>query len=124
MPFTLAHAAAAIPFRRTRLIASAVVVGCFAPDFEYFIRLAPKGQFGHTLLGLFVFDLPLSLAVYWIFHRYGKGPLWASLPRSIRQRVKLGPSVVKLTGVTQFAIVSLSILVGAATHFFWDSFTH
>jgi len=124
MPFTLAHAAAAIPFRRTKLIASAVVIGCFAPDFEYFIRLAPKGGFGHTLPGLFVFDLPLGLAVYWLFHRYGKEPLWAWLPEGVRQRVKLGPRIAPLNGIAQSALVSLSILVGAATHILWDSFTH
>jgi hypothetical protein len=124
MPFTFAHAGAAIPFRRTKLIASAVVVGCFAPDFEYFIKLAPKGGFGHTVLGLFVFDLPLGLAVYWVFHRYGKEPLSAWLPKGVRQRVKVGPSIAELRGVGQFALVSLSILVGATTHIFWDSFTH
>jgi hypothetical protein len=124
VPFTLAHAAAALPFRRTKLIASAVVVGCFAPDFEYFIRFAPKGGFGHTLAGLFAFDLPLGLAVYWLFHRYAKEPLWAWLPEDARQRVKLGPRTAPLRGVAQSALVSLSILVGAATHILWDSFTH
>jgi hypothetical protein len=124
MPFTLAHAAAAIPFRRTKLIASAVVIGCFAPDFEYFIRLEPKGGFGHTLPGLFAFDLPLGLAVYLLFHRYGKEPLWAWMPEGVRQRVKLGPRIAPLNGIAQSALVSLSILVGAATHILWDSFTH
>lgn len=124
MPFTLAHAAAALPFRRTKLIASAVVVGCFAPDFEYFIRLAPKGGFGHTLPGLFALDLPLGLAVYWLFHRYAKEPLWAWLPEDARQRVKLDPRMAPLRGAAQSALVSLSILVGAATHILWDSFTH
>jgi hypothetical protein len=124
MPFTLAHAAAALPFRRTKLIASAVVVGCFAPDFEYFIRLAPRGGFGHTLPGLFVFDLPLGLAVYWLFHRYAKEPLWTCLPEDARQRVKLGPSTSPFGGAVQSALVSLSILVGGATHILWDSFTH
>ena len=44
MPFTLSHAAAALPFRRTRLIKSALVIGCFAPDFEYFIPLCTSRQ--------------------------------------------------------------------------------
>jgi hypothetical protein len=42
MPFTLSHAAAALLFRRTRLVLSAVVVGCCAPDFVYFL------EFGRT----------------------------------------------------------------------------
>jgi len=124
MPFTLAHAAAALPFRRTKLIASAVVIGCFAPDFEYFIRLAPKGGFGHTLPGLLAFDLPVGLAVHWLFHRYGREPLWAWLPDRVRQRVKASPRMAPLRGIAQSALVSLSILVGAATHILWDSVTH
>jgi len=127
MPFTLAHAAAALPFRRTKLIQSAVVIGCFVPDFGYFVRLAPKAggghTFGHTLTGLFVLDLPLGMAVFWLFHRYAKEPLWTWLPEAIRQRVKLGPRT-PLKGVAQSALVLLSILVGAATHILWDSVTH
>lgn len=124
MPFTISHAAAALPFRHTRLIPSAVVVGCFAPDFEYFIRLAPRGAFGHTLPGMIVLDLPLGLAVLWLFHRYAKEPLWAWLPTASRQRVKLGPSPFAVRSAARFALISLSILVGTATHILWDSFTH
>lgn len=120
----IAHAAASLPFRRTKLIASAVVIGCFAPDFEYFIRLAPKGGFGHTFPGLFALDLPLGLAVYWLFHRYVREPLWAWLPDGIRQRVKLNPRMGPLRGIARSALVSLSILVGAVTHILWDSLTH
>ena len=124
MPFTLAHAAAALPFRRTRLIPSALVIGCFAPDFEDFVRLAPGGGFGHTLPGVFAFDLPLALAALWIFHRYAKEPLWTWLPKSVRQRVKLGPCRFSLRGGTRIALVLASILIGVATHILWDSLTH
>ena len=85
MPFTLAHAAAALPFRRTRLILSAVVVGTFAPDFEYFLRLVPGGHFGHTLPGVFVLDLPLSLVVLWLFHTYMREPIMTLLPEPIQR---------------------------------------
>lgn len=124
MPFTLAHAAAALPFRRTRLMLSAVVFGCFAPDFEYFIRLAPKGKFGHTLPGLFVFDLPFGLIMLWLFHRYAKEPLWTWLPEGLRRRTKLGPRMLPLKSPAQAALILVSILVGSVTHILWDSFTH
>ena len=91
MPFTLSHAAAALPFRRTRLIMSAVVVGCLAPDFEYFIPFAHHGGYGHTLAGAFEFDLPLGLAVLWLFHRYAKEPLAACLPEGARERIASQP---------------------------------
>lgn len=124
MPFTFAHAAAALPFRRTRLIFSAVVVGCMAPDFMYFIRLGPFGKIGHTFTGLFVFDLPVGLVVLWLFHRYAKEPLWAWLPSAMRKRTKLGPSHISLGSPSEFALISLSILIGSVTHILWDSFTH
>jgi hypothetical protein len=124
VPFTLAHAAAALPFLRTRLIPSALVIGCFAPDFEDFIRFAPRGAFGHTLAGVFLLDLPLALAALWIFHTYAKEPLWAWLPKSVRQRVKLGPCRFSLQGRGQVALVLASILIGVATHILWDSLTH
>ncbi|HEV2278346.1 MAG TPA: DUF4184 family protein [Acidobacteriaceae bacterium] len=120
MPFTLSHAAAALPFRRTRLIMSAVVVGCFAPDFEYFLGI--HGGFGHTLTGILVFDLPLALAVLWLFHRYAKEPLAACLPEGTRERLHLRS--LSIDSVSRLAMVILSILAGIATHILWDSFTH
>jgi hypothetical protein len=119
---------AALALRHSKLIQSAVVIGCFLPDFEYFVRLAPKvvvgHTFSHTLLGLFVIDLPLGMAIFWLFHRYAKQPLWTWLPETIRQRVKLDPRTPPLKGAAQSALVLFSILVGAATHILWDSFTH
>ena len=122
MPFTLSHAAAALPFRRTRLKASAVVVGCFAPDFEYF--LGHHGAFGHRLQGLFAFDLPLGFAVLWLFHHYAKEPLAACLPEGARRRFVLGRKSLSIDSFWRFAIIVFSILVGIATHILWDSFTH
>src|SRR5262245_60819187 len=81
MPFTAAHAVAALPFRRTRLYSAAFVVGCLSPDFEYFLRLVPRGSFGHTLPGVFLLGLPLSLAVLWLFQRYVADALVAVAPR-------------------------------------------
>jgi hypothetical protein len=124
MPFTLAHAAAALPFRRTRLIMSAVVVGCFAPDFEYFLPFGHHGSFGHTLTGMFAFDLPLGLAMLWLFHRYAKEPLAACLPEGARERLHLGPPTLSINSISSLALTVFSILVGIATHFFWDAFTH
>jgi Domain of unknown function (DUF4184) len=124
VPFTLSHAAAALPFRRTRLVFSAVVFGSFAPDYEYFLRFGPWGKFGHSTLGIFVFDLPASLIMLWLFHRYAKEPLWAWLPERVRQRVILGPRTLPLKGIRQIALVLVSILIGVITHILWDSVTH
>jgi hypothetical protein len=122
MPFTLAHAAAVLPFRRTRLIMSALVVGCFAPDFEYF--LGHHGSFGHTLTGMFALDLPLGLVVLWLFHRYAKEPLAACLPEGARERLNLGSNTLPINSFSSFALIVCSLLVGIATHISWDAFTH
>lgn len=124
MPFTPAHAAAAIPFRRTRLIPSALAVGCFSPDFEYFLRLGPKGGFGHTLTGLFVFDLPVSLLILWLFHAYATDPILAWLPAGVCQRLPSSTALSSMRNVRGIALISVSILIGGATHLLWDSFTH
>ncbi|HKN19997.1 MAG TPA: DUF4184 family protein [Terracidiphilus sp.] len=124
MPFTLSHPAAAIPFLRTRLVPSALVIGCMAPDFEYFLHFAPGGGFGHTLAGVFLFDLPAAFIVLWLFHVYAKDPLYAWLPGSVRRRIRLGPAALPVRNIAQLALVLLSILVGVATHILWDSFTH
>ena len=122
MPFTLSHAAAALPFRRTKLMMSAVVVGCFAPDFEYF--LGHHGSFGHRLPGMFLFDLPLGFLALWLFHRYAKEPLAACLPARARERFELGPKSLSIDSVSRFVLIAVSILIGIATHILWDSFTH
>src|SRR5271165_5815984 len=87
VPFTLSHAAAALPFRRARLVPSALVIGTFAPDLEYFIRLVPGGGWGHTIAGAFGMDLPLGLVCLWLFHRWVKIPLAYLLPDSVRGRL-------------------------------------
>jgi len=124
MPFTLSHAAAALPFRRTHLVMSALVMGTFAPDFEYFIPFWHHGAFGHTLAGVFEFDLPVALVALWAFHHYAKEPLAACLPEGARDRLHLGPRSLSISSPSQLALIAFSILVGIATHIVWDSFTH
>jgi len=124
MPFTLCHPAAVIPFLRTRLIPSALVIGCMAPDFEYFIRRNGVSGYGHTLPGVFVFDLPMSLVVLWLFHVFAKEPLYSWFPVNVQQRIDTGRRAFPARTAAEFVLVLLSILIGTATHIFWDSFTH
>lgn len=125
VPFTLAHAAAALPFRRWRFVVpSALVVGTFAPDFEYLLRLSPRGRFGHTLIGSFVLTLPLALLVLWIFHAFVKVPAAMLLPEAIRRRLPNDLDKFRFGGAARFALIVASILLGIATHLLWDSFTH
>jgi hypothetical protein len=124
MPFTLAHGAAALPFRRFRLVPSALLLGTFAPDFLYFIRLKPGGHFGHTLLGTFFVSLPLALIVLWLFHTFVKLPMASLLPAAIQRRLADHLVEFRFAGAARFALIVCSVLVGIATHLAWDSFTH
>src|SRR5208282_3822629 len=122
MPFTLAHPAAALPFRKTGLVISAVVVGSMAPDFEYFLRLSPQGRYFHSLPGLIIYTLPVALAVLWLFHRSVKFAVLRLLPNRIRMR--LSCTEFSFGNSRRFALLVLSVSVGALTHVIWDSFTH
>ena len=124
MPFTPAHAAAALPLLRFRLVPSALVVGTMAPDFEYFLRFAPGGGFGHTIPGAFLQSLPLALIVLWIFHAVVKAPLVQLLPHGVRRRIAVRAERFRFGGPARFLLIVVSALVGIATHLAWDSFTH
>ncbi|MEU8842498.1 DUF4184 family protein [Streptomyces roseus] len=137
MPFTLSHAAAVLPaVRRTGrargpLIASALVLGSFAPDTFYFADAVVSGAwtygaFAHSLPGVFTADavLTAALAGCWLLLRE---PLVALLPRRRQGRVYAfvrgedwrgrGPARVA-------AWFYLSAVAGSLTHVVWDSFTH
>ena len=123
MPFTPAHAAAALPFVRF-LVPSALVVGTMAPDFEYFLRFAPGGGFGHTIPGAFLLSLPLALLVLWTFHLLLKDPLVLLCPEGFRRRIQAHAVPFRFGGPARFLFIVVSALAGIATHLMWDSFTH
>ena len=120
MPFTVSHAAAAMPLwrlSRYRLVASALVVGAMAPDFEYLAHLSARRTIGHTLPGLVVLCVPLSLAALFLWHRLIV-PVWAPrLGRSAPPRFAFGPG-------PRLGAVVVSVLVGSLSHLVWDAFTH
>jgi hypothetical protein len=124
LPFTFSHPAAVLPFARTKLCFSALVVGSLSPDFLYFLVLAPRGGFGHRLPGLFLFCLPASLCVLYVFHRLIKRPAAELLPDYVRLRVE--PQLERFTFLpaSRLALVVASALLGALTHVGWDAFTH
>lgn len=124
MPFTPSHVAAAFPFRRSRLVWSALIVGSMAPDFEYFLRLAPEGRHGHSLPGVFLLTLPLAIATLWLFHKFVKVPLVELMPEALERRLIPYTGEFRFGGVKRFALIVTSILVGVLTHLVWDSFTH
>jgi hypothetical protein len=102
---------------------SGLVIGSIAPDMAYFLpsRLDPFGS--HTIAGLFVFCVPVGLAIYYAFHSVVAPLLFDLVPELLRGRLPAAWTGTRLPERPPEAVVS-SILLGAATHLIWDSFTH
>lgn len=101
-----------------------MVVGSMAPDFYYFALVPDVLRFGHTLKGLFVFCIPLGLALLWLFHSVLKKPLLALAPAHLRNR--MSPETMKFSfwPASRMAWILISMVIGWMTHVAWDSFTH
>ncbi|MGV3540182.1 MAG: DUF4184 family protein [Rufibacter sp.] len=128
MPFTFSHPAAIFAFlklpQKWRSM-TGLIIGSMAPDFEKFLRMSEHDPYSHTWKSLFYFNLPLGLLLAFIFHGLVRDALIQNLPRFLRLRFT---RYVGFNWVAYFkrnyAVVLLSILVGAASHLAWDSFTH
>ena len=124
MPFTLSHAAAALPFRRFKPVWPALVIGTMAPDFEYFLRLSDEGRTGHHFPGLVIITLPLAILVFCLFECYVRKPIVELLPLALQRRLQNHLKSRSVTGWKSFAVVMAWILCGIATHLAWDWCTH
>lgn len=124
MPFTVAHAAAVLPVRKVGFVISAFVVGTFAPDFEYFVRLTPRIRIGHTWPGVLFITVPACLTVLWLFHAFLKRPAAALLPVVMERRIAPYLEGFRFGGIRRFSLIVLSLSAGIGTHLLWDLFTH
>lgn len=124
MPFTLSHAAAALPLRRLNLVWSAFLIGSMAPDFPYIIGNTDYRSLGHAFPGVIEFTLPVSILALWVFHVAIKRPGSTLLPRGVRQRLQGQLGAFKFGGPARFLAILFSIVLGIATHLAWDTFTH
>ena len=127
MPFTFSHPAIVLPLTKARLKLSAtgLIIGSMIPDFEYFIRMRDRSRYSHTLTGIFWFDVPLALLVCFIYHLVVRNSLFDNLPSFLKDRF----SVYKRFDWSRYflknwAIVLVSIIIGAASHIVWDGVTH
>ena len=124
MPFTVSHAAAALPLRRLNLVWSAFLVGSMAPDFPYVVGTVKYRSLGHDFPGVVMFTLPMSFAVLWLYHFAIKRPAAGLLPISMQQRLSSQLGEFKFGGVARFSAIAFSLFLGVATHLLWDSLTH
>ncbi|WP_405425497.1 DUF4184 family protein [Streptomyces erythrochromogenes] len=138
MPFTLSHAAAVIPaIRRTGrargpLVASAMVLGSFAPDTFYFTDAVVEGfmaygSITHSLLGVFTLDALLTAVLVgcWLLLRE---PLVALLPGRWQGRVHAFLRGEEWRARRRLPALAgwfyVSAVAGSLTHVLWDSVTH
>ena len=128
MPFTFSHPAIVLPVTylpKKWYSLSGLIIGSMTPDFEYFIRMKDYSKYSHTWDGLFWFDLPLGLILIFIFHNVVRDILIGYLPFSLNIRFS---SFAKFNWNKYFLrniiVVLISLIVGIASHIFWDSFTH
>ncbi|MHA6246849.1 DUF4184 family protein [Pontibacter sp. CAU 1760] len=128
MPFTFSHPAIILPvhavFRRWTSL-TGLVVGSLSPDFEKFIRMSTHDPYSHTWRSIFYFNLPLGILLTFIFHLVVRDALLDNLPAFMSRRLS---GFKKFDWVNYFKrnylIVIFSVILGASSHIFWDSFTH
>lgn len=124
MPFTLAHPAAALPFRRLNLVWSAFVIGSMAPDFPYITGSAAYRLLGHGFPAVVWFTLPAAFAALWLFHNVFKRPVIELCPVALQQRLGALNGDFRFGGTSRFLAILVSIVLGIVTHLVWDAFTH
>lgn len=95
------------------------------PDFEAFLRTYSEKDLTHSWFGFFVFGLPIGIVVSFLFHKVVRDPLIHHLPIFIRERfLKFTRFGWNKRFFNDWPVIILSIVIGGASHFFWDSFSH
>lgn len=83
MPFTFAHPAIVVPLKKMKpgwFSLSGLVAGSIAPDFEYFFKFRATSTISESLLGIFTFNLPVTIGLSLLFHLIVRNPLIRHLP--------------------------------------------
>jgi hypothetical protein len=129
MPFTFAHPVIVLPLKNKYFSKyfslTALIIGSMLPDFEYFIRMTLKSIYSHTILGIFLFNLPLGLIFCSIFHNIIRNDLFLNTPYFLRVRLSVFTDFNWNKYFLKNPIqVIISLLIGSFSHIFWDSFTH
>lgn len=134
LPFTFAHPAVILPFRRINkryLSTTGLILGSMAPDFEYFIMLEPYQSIGHTFLGLFLQAIPLCVLFAFIWYQLVMKELALHLPISIEKKRRHGLTTTtaihprwQLSQMRDWMVYITSVVLGFYSHIFLDAFTH
>lgn len=128
MPLTFSHPAITLPakYLPERWVSmTGLIIGSITPDFEYFIRLKEESVYSHTLAGMFWFDLPLALVLTFVYHYIVRNTFICNSPAFLRKRLSPYRGFNWINYFNKhFIVVFICLLVGIASHIFWDDFTH
>jgi uncharacterized protein DUF4184 len=123
MPFTVSHAAAVLPLQQIgkyKLPLTALMVGSMAPDFGYFFSHEANRALTHSAVGLFIFALPAGLLVWFFYVAILEKATITLLSDHWHARFAHTDSVTPPLVLR----AAIAVILGAATHLLWDSFTH
>lgn len=109
-----------IAYGRRWFNAPALVIGSLAPDFPYFLFCGVERKETHNLHGVLVYCLPAGLIAWWLYQYLLRPALWQVF--SLRQQVP--ENGTPFPWWRTLLVVAFSLWLGAATHIFWDGFTH
>ncbi|MEV0232593.1 DUF4184 family protein [Nonomuraea sp. NPDC050786] len=124
LPFTPSHMAAVVPLMsspRVRRFADpwALALGAMVPDLPIFLPFLPDYGKWHSWVGVVTIDLACVLLLLPLFHGVFREPLISLLPPSLA-----GRAAVLAPSRPQLVPMAVGAVIGAASHVFWDSFTH
>lgn len=124
MPFTVSHVVAVLPLmagrHRAALVPAALVIGSMTPDLPYFAPVPMGAGWTHSASGPVTIDLLLGLVAFALWHLVLADPLADLSPTWLRCRLPVRAPM----SVRRWFWAACSVVVGATTHVFWDTFTH
>ena len=125
MPFTPTHILAVLPLRRwPALPFAALVIGSTVPDLCLYLPFRVEGlyRYAHSLHGPATVNLAAGLVIYFVWRLLLDKPLRDLLPAALRRRI--APTAPLRVTPAGAVAVTVALVLGAATHVFWDTFTH
>lgn len=127
MPFTVSHTVAVIPLIKYLGkfgALSALIIGSMTPDFSYLTPyLVHQRMESHSLLGVYLFAIPMGLTIYFLYHLLMAPVIVSVLPKKLQTHLHPDLFSGRLPNIPAYTLI-FSLVLGALTHVTWDYFTH
>jgi hypothetical protein len=99
---------------------AALVAGAMAPDVPQMLGVADGRTISHSATAVVTVDLAIGMVMVLLWYAVYRRPLVDLAPDRWRTRL---PDRIRLSPL-EWALCVPAVIVGAATHVAWDSFTH